>query len=177
MHAGKLGELDAERRGYLRQNTPGILTDADLDAMLSEVDEQRGVITAELRRAEDAAASAARRMQEAQASLASADWFGDSDAIQPGERLTLGARPEEIRVAYMRHGAEFELNEHGELALRLELDLGEASVANGAHMHGNEHREFDEDGLMRRRDASIKDYKIDESERKFRWEHEGGRRA
>ncbi len=35
--------------------------------------------------------------------------------------------------------------------------------------HGNEHWEFDENGLMRRRDASINDYKIDESERKFRW--------
>ncbi|MGI8910169.1 MAG: DUF1348 family protein [Rubrobacteraceae bacterium] len=35
--------------------------------------------------------------------------------------------------------------------------------------HGNEHWEFNENGLMRRRDASINDYKIDESERKFRW--------
>ena len=35
--------------------------------------------------------------------------------------------------------------------------------------HGNKHWEFDENGLMRRRDASINDYKIDESERKFRW--------
>ena len=35
--------------------------------------------------------------------------------------------------------------------------------------HGNELWEFNEDGLMRRRDASINDYKIDESERKFRW--------
>jgi uncharacterized protein len=30
-------------------------------------------------------------------------------------------------------------------------------------------REFDENGLMRRRDASINDYKIEVSERKFRW--------
>ena len=36
--------------------------------------------------------------------------------------------------------------------------------------HGNEHWEFDDEGYMRRRDASINDYKIDESERKFRWE-------
>src|SRR5215208_6641039 len=28
---------------------------------------------------------------------------------------------------------------------------------------------FTENGLMRRRDASINDYKIEESERKFRW--------
>jgi nuclear transport factor 2 (NTF2) superfamily protein len=34
--------------------------------------------------------------------------------------------------------------------------------------HGNEHWEFDERGLMRRRDASINDYEIDESERRLR---------
>jgi len=33
--------------------------------------------------------------------------------------------------------------------------------------HGNEHWEFDEHGYMRRRDASINDYKIDESERRI----------
>jgi hypothetical protein len=33
--------------------------------------------------------------------------------------------------------------------------------------HGNEHWEFDELGYMRRRDASINDYKIDESERRI----------
>lgn len=34
--------------------------------------------------------------------------------------------------------------------------------------HGNEHWEFDEQGLMRRRDASINDLKIAESERRYR---------
>ena len=33
--------------------------------------------------------------------------------------------------------------------------------------HGNELWEFDENGYMRRRDASINDYKIDESERRI----------
>src|SRR3954449_9932567 len=33
--------------------------------------------------------------------------------------------------------------------------------------HGNEHWEFDEQGYMRRRDASINDYKIDESDRRI----------
>jgi nuclear transport factor 2 (NTF2) superfamily protein len=39
--------------------------------------------------------------------------------------------------------------------------------------HGNEHWEFDENGLMRRRDASINDYEIEESERRYRWERPG----
>ena len=34
--------------------------------------------------------------------------------------------------------------------------------------HGNEHWEFDESGLMRRRDASINDRPIQESERRYR---------
>jgi uncharacterized protein len=33
--------------------------------------------------------------------------------------------------------------------------------------HGNEHWEFDEHGYMRRRDASINDYAIEESERRI----------
>lgn len=39
--AGRLEELDEERRGYLRQNARGKLSDRDLDDMLAEVDEQR----------------------------------------------------------------------------------------------------------------------------------------
>ncbi|MEO7715702.1 MAG: nuclear transport factor 2 family protein [Capsulimonas sp.] len=34
--------------------------------------------------------------------------------------------------------------------------------------HGNEHWEFDDDGLMRRRDASINDTLISESDRRYR---------
>ncbi|HEU4732316.1 MAG TPA: nuclear transport factor 2 family protein [Kofleriaceae bacterium] len=34
--------------------------------------------------------------------------------------------------------------------------------------HGNEHWEFDEQGLMRRRDASINDVKIAEADRRYR---------
>jgi nuclear transport factor 2 (NTF2) superfamily protein len=35
--------------------------------------------------------------------------------------------------------------------------------------HGNEQWEFDEGGLMRRREASINDVPISEADRKFRW--------
>lgn len=35
--------------------------------------------------------------------------------------------------------------------------------------YGNENWEFDDDGLMRRREASINDYAIGESQRKFHW--------
>ncbi|MCA1740222.1 MAG: DUF1348 family protein [Actinobacteria bacterium] len=35
--------------------------------------------------------------------------------------------------------------------------------------HGNEHWEFDEEGYMRRRDASINNYEIGETERRYTW--------
>lgn len=42
-------------------------------------------------------------------------------------------------------------------------------AGNWFRAHGNEQWEFDEQGLMRRREASINDIPIKESERKFRW--------
>lgn len=36
--------------------------------------------------------------------------------------------------------------------------------------HGNEHWEFDDDGLMRRRDMSANDVPIEEAERRYRWQ-------
>jgi uncharacterized protein len=41
--------------------------------------------------------------------------------------------------------------------------------SNWFRSHGNEQWEFDEHGLMRRREASINDVRIDEEERLFRW--------
>jgi uncharacterized protein len=43
--------------------------------------------------------------------------------------------------------------------------------------YGNENWLFDDDGLMSRRYASINDVALDESERKFRWDLDGGRPA
>lgn len=40
---------------------------------------------------------------------------------------------------------------------------------NWTRSHGNEQWEFDEHGLMRRREASINDVRIQESDRLFRW--------
>jgi uncharacterized protein len=58
------------------------------------------------------------------------------------------------------------------ISVRFEYESRDAS-GQWWRSHGNEHWEFDERGLMRRRDASINDYKIEESERKYRWPREG----
>ena len=142
--------------------------------MLAEVDEKREAIASEMRWAEDAAETT-RRLEAARDSLGGAsrydpvhaEWYEDPDAIQPHEFLTFGATPEQIRAAYMRHGVRFEADEGGVLTLRLEIDLGGETVANGWHTRGNELWEFDEEGYMRRRDASINDYRIEESERRI----------
>jgi site-specific DNA recombinase len=126
--AKRLSELDEERKGYLRQNARHAISDAELDAMLAEVDEQRKAITAELA-AVEARASAAQRMRAARDSLAAsynpvhAEWFEDPDAVHPEEYLTVAARPEEIRCAYRRYGARFEVDSEGILTLRLSLGL------------------------------------------------------
>jgi hypothetical protein len=74
-------------------------------------------------------ASAAQRMRAARDSLAAsyspvhAEWYEDPDAIMPGEVLTHATSPEDIRRAYRRYGARFEVDGEGTLTLRLSLDL------------------------------------------------------
>ena len=54
------------------------------------------------------------------------------------------------------------------IAVRFQYEWCDDS-GNWFRAHGNENWEFDERGLMRRREASINDVPIQESERKFRW--------
>jgi uncharacterized protein len=54
------------------------------------------------------------------------------------------------------------------IAVRFEYESHDAD-GQWWRSHGNELWEFDENGLMKRREASINDLKIDESARKFRW--------
>ena len=55
------------------------------------------------------------------------------------------------------------------IAVRFQYECRDASN-NWFRSYGNENWEFDERGLMRRREASINDVPIAESERKFFWE-------
>jgi nuclear transport factor 2 (NTF2) superfamily protein len=54
------------------------------------------------------------------------------------------------------------------IAVRFQYEFHDASGA-WFRAHGNEQWEFDEHGLMRRREASINDVAIAENERKFTW--------
>ena len=58
---------------------------------------------------------------------------------------------------------------HGNrIAVRFQYEWRDGS-GNWFRSHGNEQWEFDENGLMRRREASINDVPIAESSRKFLW--------
>ena len=52
------------------------------------------------------------------------------------------------------------------ISVRFEYESRDAS-GQWWRSHGNEHWEFDDDGLMRRRDASINDYRIDTNQRRI----------
>jgi hypothetical protein len=53
-------------------------------------------------------------------------------------------------------------------SVRFEYEWRDVDSGKWMRTHGNEHWEFDENGLMMRRDMSANDYEIPESQRKFR---------
>jgi uncharacterized protein len=60
------------------------------------------------------------------------------------------------------------------IAVRFQYEYHDA-VGQWFRAYGNELWEFDDEGLMRRREASINDVRIDASERKFHWPAPGPR--
>ena len=55
------------------------------------------------------------------------------------------------------------------ISVRFEYEYHDAA-GQWFRTHGNEHWEFDDDGLMSRRDMSANDIPIEESERRYTWE-------
>ncbi len=53
------------------------------------------------------------------------------------------------------------------ISVRFEYEWRDAETSQWFRTHGNEHWEFDEGGLMRRRDMSANDIPIQETERKL----------
>jgi nuclear transport factor 2 (NTF2) superfamily protein len=65
-----------------------------------------------------------------------------------------------IKEVWAFHGAR--------IAVRFQYECHDAS-GQWWRAYGNEQWEFDERGLMRRREASINDVRIEEADRKFKW--------
>ncbi len=53
------------------------------------------------------------------------------------------------------------------ISVRFEYEWRDGETGQWYRTHGNEHWEFDDDGLMRRRDMSANDIPIDESQRRL----------
>jgi nuclear transport factor 2 (NTF2) superfamily protein len=53
------------------------------------------------------------------------------------------------------------------ISVRFEYEWQDAETGQWMRTHGNEHWEFDDDGLMKRRDMSANDYPINEADRKY----------
>jgi nuclear transport factor 2 (NTF2) superfamily protein len=90
---------------------------------------------------------------------------GESRRVLPGARhhhVPVWARELEYRLIknYGRH--------ENRIAVRFQYEWHDDS-ANWYRAHGNEQWEFDAEGLMRRREASINDVPISETERRFHW--------
>ncbi|MEW6131506.1 MAG: nuclear transport factor 2 family protein [Acidobacteriota bacterium] len=56
---------------------------------------------------------------------------------------------------------------HNRISVRFEYEWHNAA-GQWFRTHGNEHWEFDDEGLMRRRDMSANDYPIEEADRRYR---------
>ena len=123
----RLAALAAMRDKFQRQEAEELMTLDELRERLAEIDEEKGRLTAQLRAVEDEAA-AKRRIQAAREAISSyspvhAEWYEDPEAIMPSEVLTHAAGPEARRRAYRRYGARFEVDDEGELTLKLDLNL------------------------------------------------------
>jgi hypothetical protein len=120
--SAEMEALNAERKNYLRLAARGNISDAELDAMLSEIDGKRQRVSSELRAAEQALA---RRRTPPSYSPVHAEWYEDPEAIHPGEVLTHASSPEQVRTAYRRYGVRFEVDAEGTLTMRMELPLSD----------------------------------------------------
>jgi len=117
--SAEMEALNAERRGYVRLAARKTISDAELDDLLSELDEKRQRIASELRAAEETLAM--RRTPSY--SPVHAEWYEDPVAIQPGDVLTHASSPDQIRAAYRRYGVRFEVDAEGTFTMRMELPL------------------------------------------------------
>jgi len=94
------------------------------------------------------------------------EWRNRDEFFQGREAIVAFLRRKWARELDYRLRKELWCFTDNRISVRFEY---ESRDANGQwwRSHGNEHWEFDERGLMRRRDASINDYRIDESERRI----------
>ena len=98
----RLNALEQERRGYLRQNARGVLSDGELDEYLAGVEEHRPVLEKSL------SESRSRRARLDELERIRAEWASGRSmwlSYVPGGDLR-NATPEQRRELYRRHGVK-----------------------------------------------------------------------
>ena len=101
-------------------------------------------------------------------------WRNRAEFVQGREQIKMFLRGKWEREQDYRLIKELWAFSEDRIAVRFQYE-SHNSAGQWFRSYGNELWEFDESGLMRRREASINDGPIDESERKFRWPAPGPR--
>lgn len=96
-------------------------------------------------------------------------WRNRSEFLQGREEIVMFLKGKWIRELDYRLIKELWAFHDNRIAVRFQYEWHD-SADNWFRAYGNENWEFDDRGLMRRREASINDIPIMESERKFLWQ-------
>lgn len=96
-------------------------------------------------------------------------WRNRAEFIQGRDEIVRFLTAKWVRELDYRLIKELWVHSDSRIAVRFAYEWHDDS-ANWYRSYGNENWEFSEDGLMRRRIASINDLRIAEADRLFRWE-------
>ena len=96
-------------------------------------------------------------------------WRNRSEFINGRDEIVTFLKRKWLRELDYRLIKEIWTYNDNRIAVRFQYEFHDDS-GNWFRSHGNENWEFDETGLMRRREASINDVPINEPDRKFLWE-------
>lgn len=95
------------------------------------------------------------------------EWRNRAEFFRGREEIKAFLRRKWAKETQYRLMKELWCYQGNRISVRFEYEWYDASGSTWMRTHGNEHWEFNEDGLMRRRDMSANDYRIAESERRI----------
>jgi len=96
------------------------------------------------------------------------DWRNRDEFFTGREAITAFLRRKWAKELHYRLMKELWAYTDNRISVRFEYEWQQANTGLWFRTHGNEHWEFDQTGLMKRRDMSANDLPILESQRKYR---------
>lgn len=96
------------------------------------------------------------------------DWRNRDEFFTGREAITAFLKRKWAKELHYKLMKELWAFTNNRISVRFEYEWQDADTGLWFRTHGNEHWEFDENGLMRRRDMSANDLHILESQRKYR---------